>query len=276
MISIKDYIRIKKEELKIRIKNLGNHTPILTILQIGNDSSSDSYIKGIKKDCEELGIVFDYIFIKDDKNLTDIEMVQKVYSILPNRETDGIIIQKPIPKRIDESLIKFSVDMNKDIDNCLGYDIFNSCTPKGLIDYLKFNNYKFDDKIACVIGRSNTIGKPLAKMLLELNTTVCVCHSKTSFNNLTTLIDESDIIFTCINQIEYFTEDYFRSYHDIIDFGIGLGSDGKIHGNLTSECVRWHTSKNSNRLIISGAGGTGLLTRIALLDNLILSAEREN
>lgn len=273
MVSVKEYVKIKKNELKERIEKMENHTPILTVLQIGNDSSSDSYIKGIKKDCEELGIKFDYLFIEDDKNISDVDIINDVYTKISDRETDGIIIQKPVPKRIGFDMVKYVVNMEKDIDNCLGYYNYDSCTPKGVIDYLKYNNYDFERKSACIIGRSDTMGKPLAKMLLDLNCTISICHSKTDFYKLKSLIDTSDIVFTCINKIEYFCAGYFNKYTDIIDFGLGISDDGRLHGNLNRYCVEILKELNPDRYIISGTGGTGLLTRMALFDNLILSAE---
>lgn len=269
MISVKDYVRIRKEEFKNRIEKLNGYRPTIKIISFKNDSSNESYIRGIKKDCEELGIHVESFLVSNPSLKDKYTLSKEISIILKWKECDGFIMQNPIP----EHLPKLDFQRKENLDIYIPSIVY-PCTPSGVIDYLKYIEYDFQNKVACVIGRSDTIGKPLAEMLLKENATVITCHSKTSLENMMHLVDDSDIVFTCIDKIEYFTDDYFMGIKDIIDFGIGIGKDGKLHGNLTSECVRYNKSWNPNGIIISGSGGTGLLTRIKLFDNLISNAEK--
>lgn len=270
-IPIEHYVSIEKDEIKKELKCC-NTRPRLGAIYFGDNPASDSYIKGIKKDCDELG--YEFIAIKVKPSLansyvvrTYIDSLDKILSV------HGIIIQKPLPDSVNLSIFD-SINPGKDVDGAGKDSIFYPCTPLGVINYLKFNGYRFEGKNACVIGRSDTVGKPLAKMLLDLNCTVTICHSKSDLRRtLTSPLMSSfpyqDIIFTCIDKIEFFDESYFAPTQDVIDIGLGIGKDGKLHGNLTEEAYihqKEYTGLH-NSVVISGVGGTGLLTRLELLKN---------
>ena len=264
MISCKDYTALKKEELKMKIDEHIIIRPYLAVIQIGDDPASNSYIKGKQRDCEEVGIFFSHYRFSSD--ISHDELKEFIADLNEDPIYNGIILQLPVPSHIDVKDIQRLIDPAKDVDGFNPDSSFQPCTPLGVINYLKFNGYHFRGKNACVIGRSDIVGKPLAKMLLDLDCTVTVCHSK---SDLRSVLPCQDIIFTCINQIEFFDETYFAPYQDVIDIGLGKGTDGKLHGNLTEAAYlqqKEYTGTN-NSVVISGIGGVGLLTRLELLNN---------
>ena len=264
MISCKDYAALKKEELKMKIDERVIIRPYLAVIQIGDDPASNSYIKGKQRDCEEVGIFFSHYRFSSD--ISHDELKEFIADLNEDPIYNGIILQLPVPSHIDVKDIQRLIDPAKDVDGFNPDSYFQPCTPLGVINYLKFNGYHFRGKNACVIGRSDIVGKPLAKMLLDLDCTVTVCHSK---SDLRSILPCQDIIFTCINQIEFFDETYFAPYQDVIDIGLGKGTDGKLHGNLTEAAYlqqKEYTGTN-NSVVISGTGGVGLLTRLELLNN---------
>ena len=264
MISCKDYAALKKEELKTKIDEHIIIRPYLAVIQIGDDPASNSYIKGKQRDCEEVGIFFSHYRFSSD--ISHDELKEFISDLNEDPIYNGIILQLPVPSHIDVKDIQRLIDSAKDVDGFNPDSHFQPCTPLGVINYLKFNGYHFRGKNACVIGRSDIVGKPLAKMLLDLDCTVTVCHSK---SDLHSVLPCQDIIFTCINQIEFFDETYFAPYQDVIDIGLGKGTDGKLHGNLTEAAYlqqKEYTGTN-NSVVISGTGGVGLLTRLELLNN---------
>ena len=264
MISCKDYAALKKEELKMKIDERIIIRPYLAVIQIGDDPASNSYIKGKQRDCEEVGIFFSHYRFSSD--ISHDELKEFIADLNEDPIYNGIILQLPVPSHIDVKDIQRLIDPAKDVDGFNPDSYFQPCTPLGVINYLKFNGYHFRGKNACVIGRSDIVGKPLAKMLLDLDCTVTVCHSK---SDLRSVLPCQDIIFTCINQIEFFDETYFAPYQDVIDIGLGKGTDGKLHGNLTEAAYlqqKEYTGTN-NSVVISGTGGVGLLTRLELLNN---------
>ena len=264
MISCKDYAALKKEELKMKIDERVIIRPQLAVIQIGDDPASNSYIKGKQRDCEEVGIFFSHYRFSSD--ISHDELKEFIADLNEDPIYNGIILQLPVPSHIDVKDIQRLIDSDKDVDGFNPDSSFQPCTPLGVINYLKFNGYHFRGKNACVIGRSDIVGKPLAKMLLDLDCTVTVCHSK---SDLRSVLPCQDIIFTCINQIEFFDETYFAPYQDVIDIGLGKGTDGKLHGNLTEAAYlqqKEYTGTN-NSVVISGTGGVGLLTRLELLNN---------
>ena len=264
MISCKDYAALKKEELKTKIDEHIIIRPYLAVIQIGDDPASNSYIKGKQRDCEEVGIFFSHYRFSSD--ISHDELKEFISDLNEDPIYNGIILQLPVPSHIDVKDIQRLIDPAKDVDGFNPDSSFQPCTPLGVINYLKFNGYHFRGKNACVIGRSDIVGKPLAKMLLDLDCTVTVCHSK---SDLRSVLPCQDIIFTCINQIEFFDETYFAPYQDVIDIGLGKSTDGKLHGNLTEAAYlqqKEYTGTN-NSVVISGTGGVGLLTRLELLNN---------
>ena len=258
--TVKEYVEAQKSLLKDEIDKLGiNRKPHLSVFQVGNDHSSNSYVKGKIKDCNEVGIICHHYHL--DEDTTEEELLEFIEIENKDFFVDGIIVQLPLPKHIDEKKIQLAIAPTKDVDGFHPMSKFKPCTPKGVIDFLKAQNYDFKGKNAVVVGRSDIVGKPLAQMLTDLNATVTLCHSKT--NHLNHFLIYADISFTCINQIEFF--DYTNFSDDVIDIGLGIGKDNKLHGNIKKESVNKLRTDGIN--VVSGIGGVGLLTRLTLLKN---------
>ena len=269
MLTCKEYTELKKKELK---KYIEEHDlqPTLVVIQVGDRPESNSYIRGKMRDCEEVGI--ECIVKKYPENISQSRLIWRIGEVLRDTKAHGLIAQLPLPDHINVKDVQSWIPEMKDVD---GFDInspFNPCTPKGVIDYLKFVGYEFEGKDALVIGRSDIVGKPLARMLTDLDCTVTLAHSKSKYMHLKTV--DADIVFSCIDKIEYYDNYYLiRKYASLIDIGLGIGEDGKLHGNFDHEYVEHLKKHNPDRIIISGTGGVGLLTRLALLENVVKAAE---
>lgn len=267
---IQEYVKKQKQLLKENIKN-ELKTPLLLIIQVGDNPSSNSYIKGKIKDCDEVGMKSYLLKLKED--IKEKELINYINDANINDEVDGIIVQLPLPKHIDIKKIQLAINPIKDVDGFHPMSKFKPCTPLGVVDFLKFIDYEFDGKTALVIGRSDCVGKPLAQMLTDLNMTVTLAHTKTPKE---TLYQYCDFVFTCTNEIEHI--DVFNDIDtwNYIDIGLGVGKDGKLHGNITSESHKTFISNldlnedneyTKNMVAITGIGGVGLLTRLSLLKN---------
>lgn len=160
-----------------------------------------------------------------------------------------------------------------DVDGFNPKSKFNPCTAKGIIDYLDACEFDLNREVALVIGRSDIVGKPLARMLLEKNATVIQAHSHTWPSDLEDLLRKADFVFTAIDKVQYFNwkdrDDLI--YTKFIDIGLGRGKDGKLHGNLSDDTIKAieKLGRDNKAEVISGVGGVGLLTRLALMENVV-------
>lgn len=267
MISCKEYVEREKNLLKEKIKKYYGK-PSLTVIQVGDNPASNSYIAGKRKDCEEVGIRFQLIKLNEDVSVSIIGYL--IDKLNDDNDVDGIILQLPLPPHLKdmESCLTKSIKPQKDVDGFNPDPYYFPCTPEGVIGYLKDNDYDFCGKNALVIGRSNIVGKPLSKMLLKEDCTVATAHSKTKSDSLQNLIQWADIIFTCIDKVEFFKQDNFSTRwlkKDIIDIGLGRNEEGKLRGNISKDFADNLKMMNKDNVVISGIGGIGLLTRLELL-----------
>ena len=269
MITCKQYTDIRKKELKERISGF-KRPPGLVVVQVEGDSASDSYIRSKKKACEEVGIKLVHELLPHDSS--DWDVIGKILRACGNADIDGVILQLPLPEHLNKEFIQSHIAIKKDVDGFRLGSPFDPCTPKGVIDYLKYNNYYFRGKDVLVVGRSDIVGKPLARMLTDLDCTVTLAHSKTE--DLYGWLNVPDIVFTCINKIEYWDSYCDLREADVIDVGLGVGDDGKLHGNLKAEVVERRKEFIPDKITISGKGGVGLLTVCALLENTVEAYER--
>lgn len=255
----------------------------LVVIQVGYDPASDSYIRGKQKDCEKIGINLVRVRIASETDGTKgtRQIIESIRRWSYRIDTVGIMVQLPIPDTYDLEAIKNAIPDRLDVDGFKVTSPFNPCTPKGIIDYLDACEYSLEGKNALVVGRSDIVGKPLARMLLDKNATVTVAHSKTDENSLEWLIGHSDIVFLAVNKIQYFNEVYPFGFcsnaPDVIDITLGRGDDDKLHGSLTDSTINY--IRGNDGAVISGTGGVGLLTRLALMQNVckvIESMNKEN
>lgn len=176
IVSCKDYVEIKKKELKEEIKHL-DKKPVLAVIQIDDDQASNSYIKGKQKDCDEIGIEMRHVNIYS--NTTEQKEVECVITDIAKSDADGIIIQLPIPDKYNLERLQHLIPPEKDVDGFRKDSCFKPCTPKGIIDWMEYNNFEFEGKDCCVLGRSKIVGLPLTNMLIEKGVTVTCCNSTT-------------------------------------------------------------------------------------------------
>jgi methylenetetrahydrofolate dehydrogenase (NADP+)/methenyltetrahydrofolate cyclohydrolase len=270
MLTCKEYTDLRKKELKEYIEEKGLH-PKLVVVEVGDRPESNSYIRGKMRDCKEVGI--ECIVKKYPDNIKTDRLIDRIGEALRETKAHGLIVQLPLPDHIDVKEVQSWIPEMKDVDGFGSDSPFDPCTPKGVIGYLKYIGYEFEGKDALVIGRSPIVGKPLADMLTDLDCTVTLAHSKTK--NLYDRMRDFDIVFTAIDKIEYFCGALtIGKKIDLIDIGLGIGVDGKLHGNWNHLSI--NTMKcylREDQVLISGTGGVGLLTRLALLENVVKAAE---
>lgn len=263
--SCKDYVEIRKKELKEEILKFGR-TPHLIVIQIDNDPASNSYIKGKKKDCEEVGILLShYNFSSED--VSEESLCSVINMFWKNKGINGIIIQLPIPDKYNIDKLLKCIPPEKDVDGFRKDSRFKPCTPKGIMDWLDYNNIDLSGKDVCIIGRSNIVGKPLVKMMIEKGATVTCCNSKT--NNLKYYTKNADIVVSAIGKPKYFDSKYFKQGQIIIDVGINRDENGKLCGDVDSKYIY-------DSYVTPSPGGVGLLTRTSLLENVIKAYRLQN
>lgn len=271
MKSCKDYSSECKEKLKKQIEEKKKslyRPPTLAVVQIGDDAASNSYIKGKIKDCKEVGMVCNRIGL--DENKYDTKSVSGILKVLSEDVNyDGIILQLPIPDKFNLPILQNCISPEKDVDGFRKDSVFDPCTPKGIIGWLDDNKYDYEGKKAIVIGRSNIVGKPLVKMLIEKGSTVTCCNSKTK--NLKEYTRNADLIISAIGKQKNFSSSYFYTDQVIVDVGINRDENGKLCGDIDYDDVRrW-----GNTYVTPVPEGVGLLTRVALLQNTFKAYKRK-
>lgn len=260
MNKMKEYAAMRKAELKEQIAQ-ECFPPLLLIIRVGEDPASARYVRNKIKDCEEVGIFAFEVQLTDGISTTGL-----MKYIQENQYNyDGIVIQQPLPKHIDQELINRVIDPKRDVDGFHPMSKFKPATAKGIIDYLEWRNFDFEYADVTVIGRSNIVGKPLAQMLTDKDCTVTLCHSKTDKNTLLTNIRMSDLIISAVGKPKFLDCAYLRA--PVIDVGINFNEDGKLCG----DCYFSNGAQGSPN-VSPVPGGVGLLTRVALLENVVEAA----
>ena len=257
-MTIKEYIANRKSEM-IKEVSAFKVKPHLAIVQINEDAASNAYVKGKLKDAAEIGVTADLIKLPLDTSEEDLLKV--ISKLNKNKRIDGFIVQMPLPKQINEDTVKLAVASNKDVDGFHPLSTLNPCTPQGIINYLHNEKIDLTGKNAVVIGRSNIVGKPMAKLLLKENCNVTVLHSKTSRKDMEHYVANADIIVVAIGK-QGFLDDSFKYKKSaiIVDVGISRDETG-LHGDAIPNLpVALQTPV---------PGGVGLLTRLALYENLL-------
>lgn len=262
---------VSREELKKNIARANEKYGKvfkLTVIIAGNDPASEIYVRNKEKACLSVGIVSDTI--KLPENVTNEEL-QKVVSAAANDETvDGILVQLPLPKGLDETAALALIPPEKDVDGFSEVNIgrltqfkkgsSRACTPAGMMKLLDYYGVGLEGKHAVVVGRSNIVGKPMALMLLERNCTVTVCHSKTK--DLQKYTKEADILVCAAGRKHLITADMVKEGAVVLDAGINRGEDKKIYGDVDFDAVY-----DKVKLITPVPGGVGPMTITMLLLN---------
>ena len=258
----------KVEELKAKGIN-----PKLSVIIVGENPASLTYVKGKHKDCAECGIISDNIALPE--STTQQELLDIIEKLNKDETVHGILVQLPLPKHIEEYAVINAIDPSKDVDGFtavnvgnmnIGKDCFAPCTPQGCIDMLDYAGVELEGKDLVVIGRSNIVGKPVSVLALQRNATVTVCHSRTK--DIAAKTKQADIVIVAVGREKFLTADMVKEGAVVIDVGINRNSLGKLCGDADFDGLIEKVSK-----VTPVPGGVGLMTRVNLLKNTIKSAE---
>lgn len=244
--------------------------PKLSVILVGEDPGSVSYVTGKAKACDEVGILNETIRL--EATVAETELLNKIDELNADNTVDGILIQLPLPKHIDENKVIFSIKREKDVDgfhplNVAGLwnntDCVVPCTPKGVIKLLKSENIEMKGKNVVVIGRSNIVGLPVSKLLLNENATVTITHSKTQ--NLPQVCALADILVVAVGRAKFVTPDFIKKGAVVIDVGVNRDeATGKLCGDVDFDACAEKTS-----YITKVPGGVGPMTISCLIENTI-------
>ena len=262
MNKMKEYAAMRKAQLKEKIQELNaqNKSEIwLLIIQVGDNEASNRYVRNKMKDCEEVGIIAHHY--KCPIEITTEELVD--FIIKYQGQYAGVIVQQPLPAHIDQKAINCAIRPTKDVDGFHPLTKFKPATARGIIDYLEWRNFDFEGAKVTVIGRSNIVGKPLARMLTDKDCTVTLCHSKTSWEDIWNSVNNSNLTICAVGQPGFL--DCSSLSIPVIDVGINFDEEGKMCG----DCFVWN---GTERNVSPVPGGVGLLTRVALLENVVEAA----
>ena len=254
------------ENLKSKLAKL-DKTLTLAVIQIGNDPASNIYVSNKNKTATKLGCNF--IHIKFDETVEEKEVLEKIDELNYDEDIDGILVQMPIPKHLNETLIQNRVKSYKDVDGLTDInagllvhnkDSLISCTPHGILTLLNYYDIKISKKHVVIVGRSNLVGKPLINLMLNNDATVTVCHSKTE--NLSDITKTADILIVAVGRPNFIKEDMVKDGAVVVDVGINRVDD-KIVGDVDFDSVSKKVSA-----ITPVPGGVGQMTILELFNNL--------
>lgn len=245
----------------------------LAVVKVGNDPASAVYVRNKEKACEYVGINSKTLALPEET--TEEELLNVVKELNEDKNVNGILVQLPLPKHIDESKVLLTIDSTKDVDGfhpvnvgkmVIGEDTFLPCTPAGIIEMIKRTDIDIEGKECVVIGRSNIVGKPMAMLMLKENATVTIAHSRTK--DLKEVTKRADIIVAAIGKAKFVTADYVKEGAVVIDVGMDRDENGELCGDVDFESV----SKVASA-ITPVPGGVGPMTVTMLLVNCLRSVE---
>ena len=276
LLSAKPLTIQKVEELADRVSSLVKK-PKLAIIRVGNDPASEKYVNNKVKRCEEIGI--ESLVIHLGEHLTNEDVAYVIDEANRDETVTAVLLQLPLPKHLDEDYLTNLIESNKDVDGftvdnmgklILGHKGNVACTPRGIIDMMKFYNITMEGKDVLIINRSNIVGKPLAHLFLKENATVTVAHSRTK--NLRDKVKAADIVVTAIGRPNMFSVDDFSENTTIIDVSINFDENGKMCGDVVKSDYDDLIKKGCN--ITPVPNGIGQCTVMSLIEQTIEIAER--
>lgn len=260
-----------KEELKEKVAKYKDEGIEITlaVIQVGNDKASSVYVGNKKKACEFIGI--NSLSYELPEETSEEELLDLIKELNGRSDVNGILVQLPLPKHIDEDKVIETIDAKKDVDGfhpmsvgalSIGKKGFISCTPYGIIELLKRSNIEISGKECVIIGRSNIVGKPMSMLMLRENATVTVAHSRTQ--NLKEVAKRADILIVAIGKPQFINSEYVKEGAVVIDVGIHRDENNKLCGDVDYEDVFPHASA-----ITPVPGGVGPMTIAMLMKNCV-------
>lgn len=297
ILSGKEIAEIIKQEVAEEVKDLP-FRPCLAVVRVGEDAASAVYVGSKVKTAEELGIISEHHHFSAE--ISHKELLDFVEDLNRRKEVDGILVQLPLPKQIDEREILETIDADKDVDGfhpinvgklSQGQKSLVPCTPAGVIEILKRSNIDISGEHAVIIGRSNIVGKPMAQLLLQENATVTICHSRTK--NLAEIASQADILVAAIGRAGFVRAEHIKEGATVIDVGINNVSDAEfarelfgadeLEKRLNTIAKRGFTlvgdvnpkeAREKAANFTPVPGGVGLLTVAMLMKNTVEAARR--
>jgi methylenetetrahydrofolate dehydrogenase (NADP+)/methenyltetrahydrofolate cyclohydrolase len=286
---------VASEAAELRERN--GIVPCLVAVRVGEDPASSVYVASKVKTASELGLLSEHKHFEAD--LSEDELADVVTELNARDDVDGILVQLPLPKHINERRILELIDPAKDVDGfhpinagrlMQGYESLTPCTPAGVIEILKRSNIEIASKNAVVVGRSNIVGKPMAMLLLQENATVTICHSRT--RDLPAITRQADILVAAIGRAGFVKAEHIREGATVIDVGINNVSDKEIARGLfpAADIEKRFTAIDKRGFTLVGdvnprdaieragaftpvPGGVGLLTVAMLMKNTVKAAK---
>lgn len=263
-----------ESDLKLRVEKIINITgkiPVLVTILVGNDPSSEIYVKMKGNACERVGMTSLKVHLPG--NTTTEELLAEIEKLNNNDNICGILLQHPVPEQIEERVCFDKIAIDKDVDGvtCLGFGrmsmnevAYGSATPAGIMELITHYKLPIEGKHAVIVGRSPILGKPIAMMLLNKNATVTICHSKTK--NLPELIKQADIVVGAVGKPNFIKADWIKDNSIVIDAGYHKGGMGDIEIEKVKEKAFAYTPV---------PGGVGPMTIAKLISQTVESAERK-
>ena len=264
--------KISEDSIKERVSKLSEKgiKPTLATILVGNDPASETYVKMKRNTCSKVGM--ESIAIELSENTTTDELLDKIKLLNNDKNVHGILLQHPVPSQIDERKCFDAIHIDKDVDGvtCLGFgnmsmgiDAYGSCTPAGIIRLIEHYELEVEGLNAVVIGRSPILGKPMAMMLLNLNATVTICHSRTK--NIEKIISEADLIVGAVGIPKFIKTEWIKKGSIVIDAGYHPEKCGDIDLYGIEDIAKAYTPV---------PGGVGPMTINTLILHTLISAEK--
>lgn len=278
IISGKDLSQELKDAMKDEVVQLVEkygRAPHLVVVLVGNNPSSISYVTGKEKACEYVGIK--NTTLRLDEGTSEESLVNLIEELNIDDSVDGILVQLPLPKHISEEKIIETIAIEKDVDGFhplnvanlwLGKEAMIPCTPKGIIKLLEKANIDIAGKNAVVIGRSNIVGLPISKLLIDRNATVTVAHSKTV--DLASVTNKADILIVAVGKPRMLKKEMVKQGAVVIDVGVNRDENGKLCGDVDFDDV-----VDVAGVITKVPGGVGPMTITCLMENTIEAFKRK-
>ena len=266
-----------KEEVRVEVEDMANagQTVSLAVIQVGDNKASSTYVRNKENACKYCGI--ESVVYRFDESIDEEQLLRFIRNRNHPNDVNGVLVQLPLPKHINEDKIIQEIAPEKDVDGfhpinvgklMIGEDTFVPCTAEGIIKLLIRNGIEIEGKNCVVVGRSNIVGKPTAIELLRHNGTVTICHSKTK--DLKQICKGADIIVCAIGKPKFFNREYVGEGAVVIDVGIHRQEDGTLCGDVDFEDV-----KDIVSAITPVPGGVGAMTVAMLMVNCVQAAKMQ-
>ncbi|MDG5418042.1 bifunctional methylenetetrahydrofolate dehydrogenase/methenyltetrahydrofolate cyclohydrolase FolD, partial [Staphylococcus aureus] len=265
----KDYRQGLQDQVEA-LKEKG-FTPKLSVILVGNDGASQSYVRSKKKAAEKIGMISEIVHLEE--TATEEEVLNELNRLNNDDSVSGILVQVPLPKQVSEQKILEAINTEKDVDGFHPINIgklyideqtFVPCTPLGIMEILKHADIDLEGKNAVVIGRSHIVGQPVSKLLLQKNASVTILHSRSK--DMTSYLKDADVIVSAVGKPGLVTKDVVKEGAVIIDVGNTPDENGKLKGDVDYDAV-----KEIAGAITPVPGGVGPLTITMVLNNTLLA-----